>query len=859
MLFGNKYYKVVVLFIVSFLVFPFDVFGKTFSCGSKCYQYNHSTGAYGGSGCADYVKTDESDNYAFCSEFANKFSGSSCTVDSSWNKTKKYAIVVGHIVDTVFRGDAYKSYDETKKYGVTSIAINTYLANNYASSWGKYSRGSGRLANDGNYLNNKTIKAIITAAEKAYSEHLVTKTKLPAVSLTVSNSTLKPVGNYYVSDKITAKGLKSNYGGGDRDNKNGTVTYTISAKVNSGNGTVVICSDAAATSCSNQRKIEGKSADQSFYLKVRGSDISNKTITVTVEGSNVTAYHTSVRYECGAGKQHLIFTDSQFEDVSRSVRKSVQLKTPSTTTTPDPEYVQHQITALKIDENGDLLNGASLELYQGDPDNGGKKLPVSNNGASEISYTFDQVKVGDPDPAYNYDYYILETSSPDGYKINRVKQVFDHTKFSGATGTSTKCYNIGDSDSSNAVEESDPKYCEPSNYEYWCQPSDGTAAVPPAEGGSCSFPTEGGNGTLTGGDDTEGSTGGEGDTSTDPEPPVVTWEPVCWDKTTNAKATKDYCAHKDRYVKVVITDGNIVVTHTNEKNKVIISKRALTGDDEVPGAQLKICTAESYKAKKNDCDVAKTIIDEVPMSWTSTNQPQEWQGLKAGEYYIVEVVQPLGYQLATQATSFSIDAEGKVTTGGTVLKDGDPIIIKNTLNKLSVSKQDVATSQELPGATISICSTYKDENGEYKVYIETDPSEEAKESDCIPAVLADGTAATWESLDKPHEVIGLPAGTYSLVEKIAPNGYSTAESILFTLKDDGTIVDKDGNSIKDSTLVMKDSKLEEVKTGQLSLYIISGLTIVMIGVGAGTYYLMGQKKIDVIKKIRKRKIHSIRL
>ena len=52
----------------------------------------------------------------------------------------------------------------------------------------------------------------------------------------------------------------------------------------------------------------------------------------------------------------------------------------------------------------------------------------------------------------------------------------------------------------------------------------------------------------------------------------------------------------------------------------------------------------------------------------------------------------------------------------------------------------------------------------------------------MQAELKDGTKLTWVSTDKPHVIEGLVAGTYYLVEKIAPNNYSTAESILFTLK-----------------------------------------------------------------------------
>ena len=56
---------------------------------------------------------------------------------------------------------------------------------------------------------------------------------------------------------------------------------------------------------------------------------------------------------------------------------------------------------------------------------------------------------------------------------------------------------------------------------------------------------------------------------------------------------------------------------------------------------------------------------------------------------------------------------------------------------------------------------------------------------------------------------------------------------------------------------MYDKKLEEVKTGMFSLYVVGGIFVVVASIGFGTYYYMGKKN-SIVKssKIRKRKIRN---
>ena len=82
------------------------------------------------------------------------------------------------------------------------------------------------------------------------------------------------------------------------------------------------------------------------------------------------------------------------------------------------------------------------------------------------------------------------------------------------------------------------------------------------------------------------------------------------------------------------------------------------------------------------------------------------------------------------------------------------------ITKVKISKQDITSKEELPGATLVI----KDKNG--------------KEID------------KWVSTTEPHYIEGLEPGEYTLTEVVAPNGYVLSkESITFTVKADGSITE----------------------------------------------------------------------
>ena len=178
----------------------------------------------------------------------------------------------------------------------------------------------------------------------------------------------------------------------------------------------------------------------------------------------------------------------------------------------------------------------------------------------------------------------------------------------------------------------------------------------------------------------------------------------------------------------------VVMYNEKEVTKLKVSKQDITNGKELKGATL----------------VIKDINGKQIDKWVSGDEPHYIEGLKAGTYTLTEEVAPNGYKLSSETIKFTLKADGTVKT----------VVMYNEheVTKLKVSKQDITNGKELPGATLVI----KDING--------------KQID------------KWVSGDEPHYIEGLKAGTYTLTEEVAPNGYKlSSETIKFTLKADGTV------------------------------------------------------------------------
>lgn len=187
----------------------------------------------------------------------------------------------------------------------------------------------------------------------------------------------------------------------------------------------------------------------------------------------------------------------------------------------------------------------------------------------------------------------------------------------------------------------------------------------------------------------------------------------------------------------LLDDATVIMQ--DDITKVQISKKDLTTNEELPGAEL-IITDE----KGNEID-----------RWISTDAPHYMEKLPAGKYTLTEVTAPDGYAIA-ERMEFEVLPNGEVQTFE---------MFDDTI-KVKISKVDITTNEELPGAELVI----KDKDG-----TEID---------------------RWISTNGPHYVEKMPAGDYTLTEITAPNGYKVAESIDFTVLPTGEM----------QTVVMKDAR-----------------------------------------------------
>lgn len=742
---------------------------------------------------------------------------------SSWNNKSKAAIMGGFLIKHLEAKD-FGSFE--KGYVKIGATLNTLFAN-YVNDSSSY-----------DYLSNPEIKGYINEAE-TYYKNVKLNNKLPAISLSTSSNSLSynATSGKYFSSKITASGFVSTYGG---DKTSYKITATAS------NGAVVnICTNSSGTKCNTSVSVPNGSTSYSFYLFVDEKNITSKdTVVVKVSGSNKSVYYTSNLYynvEWGSTQKILISDEITY---SRSVSKS------SVFTIPD--LVSHRIRAYKVDENGEYLDGATLELYKDEP-NVKENLLASNNGTGHfVDYYFDKV-ASNADDFFNHDYYLVEKSAPDGYVFSSINKFYAK---GSSNNSGITCYYNGGSETDEYIKVDDG-FCYPENYKYMCQKPDSDEMLDLNESGNCEFevvvqPEEGeevvpeddtntdngeaGDTTLNNGDGNE-QTGNDNLEVVEPkeETKIVNYNKVCYNTEKKAIVDDAYCNSKESYTKVNSANGNITVKQVNVKNVVSISKRDITGDKEISGASLKICTKASYDKDKDNC-VAAVTIDGQEMSWISGEEAHNIYGVAVGSYYIVEQTPPMGYVNALIATEFSIDASGTVKTGTKEIVYGDKenasIVVENKLSKISISKRDVATSEELPGAKLSICRTYLDNNNKWQMLVDQYTGE------CIEAVLADGEEASWISGNEPKIIEGLAVGTYYLVERIAPDGYDIAESILFTLNNDGTLVDRDGKKLSDNKIVMLDKEIKEVETGLFSTYMVIGIVLLVSGLGIGSYYFL---------------------
>ena len=199
-------------------------------------------------------------------------------------------------------------------------------------------------------------------------------------------------------------------------------------------------------------------------------------------------------------------------------------------------------------------------------------------------------------------------------------------------------------------------------------------------------------------------------------------------------APDGYCVADDKDITISL-DGKVdKISLTDDTTKVELSKKQITGDEELEGARLQ---------------VIDTTNDKVVEEWTSGKTAHYIEAkLIAGRKYILrETISPKGFVIANDVT-FTVSKKGKV----------DKVTMRDDTTKVDISKKSVVTGKELSGAVLAIYE-------------------------------GDTLVEQWTTTDETHYIEAkLEAGhTYRLVEISAPKGYKITEEIEFTVSTDGSV------------------------------------------------------------------------
>lgn len=214
--------------------------------------------------------------------------------------------------------------------------------------------------------------------------------------------------------------------------------------------------------------------------------------------------------------------------------------------------------------------------------------------------------------------------------------------------------------------------------------------------------------------------------TTDSEPYYIEKLPVGHYVLHEVSAPAGYVTAVDIPFEVLSTGEIQIVQMEDDVTKLQIRKTDLTGGEEIEGAHMQIWNAEN----------------EIVAEWISGAEPYYIEKLPVGTYTLHEELAPAGYATAEDIV-FAINDTGEI----------QKVQMKDDVIKLEISKKDMTTGKELPGAALQILD-------------------------------ADGTIVEeWISGDAPHYMEKLPAGTYTLHEESAPLGYVLAEDIVFTVLD----------------------------------------------------------------------------
>ncbi|MDE6519151.1 MAG: choice-of-anchor A family protein, partial [Ruminococcus sp.] len=277
-------------------------------------------------------------------------------------------------------------------------------------------------------------------------------------------------------------------------------------------------------------------------------------------------------------------------------------------------------------------------------------------------------------------------------------------------------------------------------------------------------------------------------------------------------------------------NGNLVAGAT----LVLTGKKTVEAEDGTKTEQDDV----TFTASNVDTTKADILKDSegnaTSIQWVSDGENNlELMGLPDGDYTLVEAIVPAGYEKAKNITFKITDQKITNVTNGKLTPDNAIVMVDKKIEDktISISKQEVVNgeSKELAGATLVLTGKktvkVEDENGTEKT---EDVTFTASNVDTTKADILDkdnkvitegsGVAVQWVSNGKEDLVLkNLPNGEYTLKETAAPDGYTIATEIKFTIKD-GKVVGSTDNKVvvTDSVSTIHISKKEVAQSKELA-------------------------------------------
>ena len=234
----------------------------------------------------------------------------------------------------------------------------------------------------------------------------------------------------------------------------------------------------------------------------------------------------------------------------------------------------------------------------------------------------------------------------------------------------------------------------------------------------------------------------------------------------------------------VDADGNIVFT---DKASVLTVDKKDSNGSYLANAWLKLTLTEASE-KNPAADLSKVMIDGArkeaadpdgtaatanEIIWKSGTKSAVFSILPDGKYTLEEIKTPDDTYIPAQPKTFEV-VEGKIMVDGQEF-DGKVTVTNTKKGEIVIKKTDMTGEKELEGAELELYA------GEYHE--------------------GDKPIATHTSGDEEWTVT-LDAGTYTIVEVTAPDGYTIKAETKFE-------VDADGNVVHDDTTVTNNIVLVE--------------------------------------------------